>query len=328
MSKRLPEDLVRLKGLNAVHQALATGQGPEFSLQRFLQLVVETGTKLTSARYGALGVFDEAGEQLIQFITVGLDEATRRKIGALPTGRGLLGCLAKEGSVLRLKDLPRHQSSVGFPPHHPPMKSFLGVSIRAHGRLFGRLYLTEKQGAAEFTEIDAEVITTLAAQAGTAIENGSLIEKLRAAEAKHRALLESTGEGIFGLDLDGRCTFINQAGAAMMGYTPNELMGQDMDARIHHTRADGSPDLEKDCPILRAFRTGQGCRLDHELLWRRDGSSFPAEFSSHPLREAGRIIGAVVTFTDITERKRGEETLWTSEQRFSLMMEHTNDAIF
>ncbi|MEK7268823.1 MAG: PAS domain S-box protein [Nitrospirota bacterium] len=327
MTERLPEDLVRLKGLNAVYQALATAQGHEFSLQRFLEHIVETGTKLTGARYGALGVFDEAGEQLIQFITVGLDEATRRKIGALPTGRGLLGYLAKEGSVLRLKDLTRHQSSVGFPPHHPPMKSFLGVSIRAHGRLFGRLYLTEKQVAAEFTEIDAEVITALAVQAGTAIENLSLIEKLRAAEAKHRALLESTGEGIFGLDLDGRCTFINQAGAAMLGYTPNELMGQDMHARIHHTRADGSPYLEKDCPILRAFRTGQGCRLDHELLWRRDGSSFPAEFSSYPLREAGRIIGAVVTFTDITKRKQSQDKLRESEEKFRAVAETALDAI-
>jgi len=145
-------------------------------LERVLQHLIETARRLTGARYAALGVFDETGGRLTQFITAGMDEATKEAIGGLPFGRGLLGHMAHEEGALRLKDLTQHPASVGFPPHHPPMRSFLGFSIRARGKLFGRLYLTDKQGADEFTAQDEEVITELTAHAGQAIENAQLIE--------------------------------------------------------------------------------------------------------------------------------------------------------
>lgn len=122
-------------------------------------------------------------------------------------------------------------------------------------------------------------------------------------------LLESTGEGFYGIGLDGRCTFINRSGAAMLGYTPDEVLGRNMHALIHHSHADGRRYPLDECPILRAFRLGQGCRLDSDVLWRRDGSAFPAEFSSYPIRDGEAIVGAVVSFTDITERKHAEMAL-------------------
>ncbi|HMN93045.1 MAG TPA: PAS domain-containing sensor histidine kinase [Hydrogenophaga sp.] len=122
-------------------------------------------------------------------------------------------------------------------------------------------------------------------------------------------LLASTGEGVYGVDLDGRCVFINRAGAAMIGYAPSELLGCNMHDLTHHARADGSPYPEADCPIFNAFRQGLPCRIDSEVFWRRDGSAFPVEYSSHPILDQGQVRGAVVTFVDITERRRAADAL-------------------
>ena len=122
-------------------------------------------------------------------------------------------------------------------------------------------------------------------------------------------LLESTGEGIFGIDLAGRCTFINRAAAQTLGWRTELVLGQNMHVLMHHTHADGRHYPECDCPIFNAFRRGLPCRLDGEVLWRADGSSFPAEYSSYPVIEHGEVKGAVVTFVDITERKQAEELL-------------------
>jgi two-component system sensor histidine kinase/response regulator len=133
---------------------------------------------------------------------------------------------------------------------------------------------------------------------------------VREAEERSRLLLESSGEGIYGIDPQGRCTFINRAAAAMLGYRAEDMLRQDMHALIHHTRPDGSPYPIEDCPIFRSFRAGTGIRVDNEVLWRRDGTAFPAEYSSYPLRGGnGESKGAVVNFTDITERKQVEREL-------------------
>lgn len=122
-------------------------------------------------------------------------------------------------------------------------------------------------------------------------------------------LLESTGEGIYGLDLEGQCMFINRPGARMLGYEPAELLGRNMHHVTHHSHADGSRYADEDCAIFRAFRQGQPCRIDTEVFWRRDGSSFAVEYSSHPIFDGAAVRGAVVTFVDITERRRAEEAL-------------------
>jgi PAS domain S-box-containing protein len=127
--------------------------------------------------------------------------------------------------------------------------------------------------------------------------------------ARLALLLESTGEGIFGIDLAGHCTFVNRAAAQMLGWRTDQVLGCNMHALIHHTRADGRHYPECDCPIFNAFRRGLPCRIDDEVLWRADGSAFSAEYSSYPVIEHGQVRGAVVTFVDITERKRGQELL-------------------
>jgi PAS domain S-box-containing protein len=131
-------------------------------------------------------------------------------------------------------------------------------------------------------------------------------------------LLESTGEGIFGVDLTGHCTFVNRAAAQMLGWRTEQVLGRNMHGLIHHSRADGSRYAECDCPIFNAFRRGLPCRIDDELLWRADGSGFPAEYSSHPVIEDGEVRGAVVTFTDISERKLAQAALERSRDELEM----------
>ena len=122
-------------------------------------------------------------------------------------------------------------------------------------------------------------------------------------------MLASTGEGVFGVDLDGLCVFINPAGARMIGLEPEQVLGQNMHVLTHHSHGDGSHYPLDDCPIYNAFRQGQPCRIDSEVFWRADGGSFPVEYSSYPVFDQGQVRGAVVTFVDITERKQAEDAL-------------------
>jgi PAS domain S-box-containing protein len=134
-------------------------------------------------------------------------------------------------------------------------------------------------------------------------------EALRRVMQQNKLILDSAGEGIFGLDLEGRITFINPAAAEILGWSVQELVGQAGHPMFHHTRSDGSAYPPEDCPIYSALQDGATRRVDDEVFWRKDGSRFPVEYTSTPLREEGVLAGAVVTFSDITERKQAEETL-------------------
>ncbi len=152
----------------------------QLELTEVLDRIVETAAELADARYAALGVLDPNGEsRLSQFLTVGIDDDLRAKIGDLPHGRGVLGVLIKEPRAIRLRDLAEHPASYGFPANHPPMHSFLGVPISVRGEAFGNLYLTEKRGGGEFTNADEQVVLALASAAGLAVQNARLYEQAR-----------------------------------------------------------------------------------------------------------------------------------------------------
>ena len=170
MSQQTPTD--RLRVLIDAGIALSS----ELSLDVLLQRLVETAARLTGARYAALGVIDQTGTALERFLTTGIDAETHAAIGDLPKGRGILGVLIRESAPLRLANLADDPRSVGFPAHHPPMHTFLGVPILLRGVAYGNLYLTEKEGGGGFTDDDQEVIQLLAAQAAVAIENTRLYE--------------------------------------------------------------------------------------------------------------------------------------------------------
>ena len=155
--------------------------GSEQTLADALRRITETAADLVDAQYAALGVLDESGSRLAEFITVGLSEEETDRIGPRPEGHGILGLLILEPHPLRLPDLHAHPDSFGFPPGHPPMTSFLGVPIRLRGVVYGNLYMTDKADGQVFTDVDQELAVGLAAAAGLAIENARLHEVARVA---------------------------------------------------------------------------------------------------------------------------------------------------
>jgi len=168
----------------------------ELDVELVLKRVLESARALTGANYAALGVLDQSQTELARFLTVGIDEPTRRLIGALPTGRGVLGELIRNPVPLRLADVGGHAHSYGFPVGHPPMKTFLGVPVLVAGQAFGNLYLTDKQGAAEFSEQDEQAAVLLSEFAGVAIDHARRYSgvEARLAELQHtvRALDATT----------------------------------------------------------------------------------------------------------------------------------------
>ncbi|MEV3861176.1 GAF domain-containing protein [Streptomyces sp. NPDC050095] len=168
---------------NRVHTLLEAvlSVGKELDLPQVLRRIVEAAVVLVDAEYGALGVIGE-GRRLVEFLTVGIDDEQRAHIGELPSGHGLLGELIRHPEALRLAELSQHPASSGFPPHHPPMHSFLGVPVRVRDQVFGNLYLTDKRGAAEFDAEDEAVLATLAVAAGVAVENARLYAETRLRE--------------------------------------------------------------------------------------------------------------------------------------------------
>ena len=151
----------------------------ELSLDAVLQRIVELAVEIIDARYGALGVLTPDRRAIEEFITVGVTPKERTAIGDPPVGHGILGLLIEEVGPLRIRDIGADPRSVGFPPNHPPMRSFLGAPIVARGNVFGNIYLTEKRNASEFSEEDEAALIVLASQAGIAIENARLYEETR-----------------------------------------------------------------------------------------------------------------------------------------------------
>lgn len=188
LADALEQKRQQLQAVNAAGLALTS----ELDRDEVLQRVADQARAVANAEYAALGVFNEDGA-VETFTTSGISPEQRARIGPLPRGRGLLGLLHVERKPLRLRDLHAHPSSVGFPPHHPAMTSFLGTPILLRGEPLGNLYLTEKRGGAEFTEDDADAIETLAAQAAIAIENARLYkqaERVSVIEERNRIRMD------------------------------------------------------------------------------------------------------------------------------------------
>lgn len=176
--EQIVEGRDRVDGLIDAILAITSG----LKLDATLRAIVHTAAELVDARYGALGVrgYDH---RLVEFVYEGIDEETRHLIGSLPEGRGVLGALIEEPKPIRLDDISRHPASVGFPLHHPPMRTFLGVPVRIRDEVFGNLYLTEKADGQPFSDDDEVLVQALAAAAGIAVDNARLFEESRTREA-------------------------------------------------------------------------------------------------------------------------------------------------
>lgn len=212
----------------------------DVDLPDLLRHLVEEARQLVGARFGALGVLNEARTALDQFVTVGLTDEEEDHIGARPTGRGVLGLLITDPAALRLDDLRSHPDSYGYPAHHPPMDSFLGVPVRVRGEVYGNLYLTDKLNADAFSEEDEFMVGALALAAGVAIENNRLnatVSLLRMLEDRDRIARDLHDQVIQRIFAVG----ISLQGAIRIG-RPLEIVDRvnqavdDLDATIDHIR--------------------------------------------------------------------------------------------
>ena len=248
----------------------------DLDLPTVLTTIVETACQLSGAQYGALGVLSPERDYLTQFVTYGIDEATRDQIGPLPTGHGVLGLLLIENpQPMRLHDIADHPASVGFPANHPPMHSFLGVPVRTREAVFGNLYLAEKHDAAgerrDFTEADEEVVEALAAAAGVAVENAQLYERTRNRET----WLEAAGSSSQRLASDGA--------------TPAALQQV-----VHAARQAGEADLAI-LALSAAAPVGQevgetGVRADGDVQMRVAAVSADAPFAAPSHLKVGQVF--------------------------------------
>jgi PAS domain S-box-containing protein len=210
--------------------------------------------------------------------------------------------------------------------HSPPLKDIMRELLSTGHSIFETEH-KRKDGAIIPVEVNSHVVNLKGIQVVIAVarditERKQVEEALREREEKIHLLLNSTAEAIYGLDMKGNCTFCNAACLLLLGYShPDDLIGKNMHWLIHHTHPDGTPFPMDECRIFQAFIKGKGTHVDDEVLWRADGTWFPAEYWSFPQYRNGVIVGAVVTFIDITERKIAEYALKQSEERFRQMFE-------
>jgi signal transduction histidine kinase len=230
----------------------------ELSLDGVLERIVEAAARVTDAQYAALGVIDRAGTGLERFVTYGMTDEVKKQIGDPPHGRGILGVLISDAHNLRLHSLSEHPRSVGFPPGHPPMNTFLGVPIVLRNVAYGNLYLTEKEGGGDFTDEDEEMVSLLAAQAAVAVENARLYESATSWSQQLESLNEIGGALVGELELGPLLDLVTSRLRELIGArlvaialpTGNSL-------RIAAADGEGAADLEAISSLEHDSKTGR-----------------------------------------------------------------------
>lgn len=291
----------RMQGLLDAVLAVAAGLELDTTLRR----IVQAGVDLVDARYGALGVLAPDGG-ISRFIHVGLDEAARASMGSPPEGRGVLGQVVAEARPLRLADLTTHESAVGFPAHHPPMRSFLGVPVRMGDTVFGNLYLTEKKGGGAFTADDEVVVEALAAAAGIAVQNADLFEQGQLRQRWLEASAEIRNEQLAGATEDETLQLIAQR---TMELTRSDAVAIALESdpptgtlvvRAHSGIAGLDPVggwVDCAAPLLREVVEGRMAVLVEPYGDRRTGSGGATATGStagSPIQSQQRVIGVLI----------------------------------
>jgi PAS domain S-box-containing protein len=248
---------------------------------------------------GAAYLLDPETDQLIPVAWTGIERDALPAV--LVAGEGLAGralderrpvCVSYGAAEMQVAGLATRRDCV-HELHLPIVHGDETIGIISVGRLEDR----------RFSEADSRLLEDLAERTAVDCAQALATRRLRHTAHELSTILETTDEGIYGINVAGEITLVNKAAIDMTGYTREELVGHDSHALLHHTREDGTPYPLEECPVARSFRTGEGARRNDEVYWRRDGTSFPVEYSSYPLFDDGQITGAVVTFIDRTARR-------------------------
>lgn len=282
-------------------------QAQEFGRRALSRLV-----PLVGGGFGAFHLLDEADGRY--HLTSGYGTPPGQPGGAsFAPGSGIAGQAVLDRKSLVLKDLPADYVSIvsGLGESRP--QSLAVIPVQTLERVVAALEI------ASLSTLTTEQLALLEEAAGRMapqleimqrnLRTRTLLEQVRVSDERTRLILDSTSEGIFGVDIEGRIDFVNAAACNLLGYTAEEMLGQHSHALIHHHREDGHEYPVSECPMYAAYTRGEANRIDNEVLWRKDGTSFPVEYGATPIRKAESVCGAVISFTDITLRKRMENQL-------------------
>ncbi|MFF5390565.1 GAF domain-containing protein [Streptomyces sp. NPDC013012] len=310
--------------------------GTGLELHSTLDRICETAAELADARYAAIGVVDDEGDGLSDFVTFGVDEATARRIGRRPDGHaGLLGALIRDPQTIRLADLSRDPRAAGFPPGHPPMRSFLGVPIRVQGEIFGNLYLAEKRGGDEFNDYDVHMVRVLATEAGIAIGNARLYEAARQRERWIDGSVAVTTALLSGGDADDALTVVAEQARRLADADAGIVLLPAEEGGLEVV-AISSPRSTKWLGVVIPPESDVVEQLlEGEAVFVPDASSDPRMTSPMtsvygpsmilPLQSGGRVLGALAMprardGRPFTEMERTLATQFASQAALALMM--------
>ncbi|GAA2791474.1 GAF domain-containing sensor histidine kinase [Streptomyces showdoensis] len=310
--------------------------GTGLELHSTLDRICETAAELADARYAAIGVVDEEGDGLSDFVTYGVGDEVARRIGRRPDGHaGLLGALIRDPQTIRLADLSADPRAAGFPPGHPPMRTFLGVPIRVQGEIFGNLYLAEKNGGGEFNDYDVHMVRVLATEAGIAIGNARLYEAARQRERWIDGSVAVTTALLSGGDADDALAVVAEQArrladaAAGIVLLPAEEGGLEIVAvsSPHPSKSLGVV-IPPESPVVEQLMEGEAVFVadassDVRMVHKLSAQYGPAMLL--PLQSGGRVLGALATprargTRQFTEAERTLATQFASQAALALMM--------
>lgn len=269
-----------------------------------LQAVVDHARLIADAEMAAIGMGGDAQRSFEQFAFSGITQEQAHAIGRIPRPVGLLGAVVQEKRAIRLRDASSDPRALGVPPHHPPVRSFLGVPVRYHGTVVGNLYLANKRSAPEFTEDDQHAIELLADRAGTALETMRLYAREALERSRLQAVLDSMTEGVVVLDETGRIVSINRSALALANEDGARRDPFGNSVTFEAYRPAGEPLPWEDFPYVRAIRRGESVVGVELRIRARDGRMVPVLASATPVRGPdGKLQGTVAVFEDISSLK-------------------------
>ncbi|MEU5009108.1 GAF domain-containing protein [Streptomyces sp. NPDC021749] len=297
-----PELTARVPQLLEAMRTVGAGLDLHITLDR----IAQTAAELADARYAAIGIIDDAREGLSDFVTYGVGAQEHERIGALPDGhKGLLGALIHHPQPLRLADLTQDPRSAGFPPGHPPMRTFLGVPIRVQGEIYGNLYLTEKRDGGEFSEEDLHMVRVLATEAGIAIGNARMYAATRQRERWIDGSVAVTTELLAGSDVDDALAVVAEQARKLADSAAGIVLLPDDEGGLEIVAVSADDPtgilgthIPPDSPVARQLLDGEPVFVEDSASDPRMVTDLAARFGPSmllPLKSGGRVLGTLAT---------------------------------